>query len=219
IEKVKEVHLDTILRLSVTAEFRDVDTSDHLRRMTNYSLIIAKSLGLNDDELELLKYAAPMHDIGKIGIPDSILFKPGRLTWSEMEEMKNHSIYGAQILEGSDSVILKASSIVALNHHERWNGKGYPQGLKYDDIPLFGQIVSVADVFDALTSKRSYKEAYDPEHSIEEIEAGKNSMFGQHIVDAFMNGLDEIIEVFEESRKKVIGGEYLHKGKMVEAYL
>lgn len=219
IEKVKEVHLDTILRLSVTAEFRDVDTSDHLRRMTNYSQIIAKNLGLNDDELELLKYAAPMHDIGKIGIPDSILFKPGKLTWSEMEEMKNHSIYGAQILEGSDSVILKASSVVALNHHERWNGKGYPRGLKYDDIPLFGQIVSIADVFDALTSKRSYKEAYSPEYAIKEIEAGKNSMFGQHIVNAFMDGINGIIEVFEESGKKAIGGEHLHKGKMIEAYI
>jgi len=203
IKKVKEAHLDTILRLSVAAEFRDDDTSEHLRRMTTYSVIIAKNLGLGEHDIELLKYAAPMHDIGKIGIPDSILFKPGNLTKSEWEEMKKHTIYGAQILEGSDSEILRASSVVAMNHHERWNGSGYPHGLKKDKIPIFGQIVSIADVFDALASKRCYKEAYDLQISIDEIKMSSSVSFGPHIVDAFMKGLDEIIEVFNNSQKNI----------------
>jgi response regulator RpfG family c-di-GMP phosphodiesterase len=200
----KEAHFDTILRLSKAAEFRDDDTSEHLRRMTTYSIIIAKNLGLGEHDIELVKYAAPMHDIGKIGIPDSILFKPGDLTKSEWEEMKKHTIYGAQILGGSDSEILRASSIVAMNHHERWNGSGYPRGLKKDKIPIFGQIVSIADVFDALASKRCYKEAYDLQISIDEIKMSRSISFGPHIVEAFMKGLDEIIEVFNDSQKNIL---------------
>jgi len=203
IRKVKEAHLDTILRLSVAAEFRDDDTSEHLRRMTTYSVIVARNLGMSEYEIDLLKYAAPMHDIGKIGIPDSILFKPGNLTKSEWEEMKKHTIYGAQILEGSDSEILKASSIVAMNHHERWDGSGYPRGLRKNEIPIFGQIVSIADVFDALASKRCYKEAYDLSNSIEEIKASRSVSFSKHIVDAFVQGLEEIVEVFQNSQKSV----------------
>jgi len=201
LQKVKEGHLDTILRLSVAAEFRDDDTAAHLKRMTTYSLIVAKNLGLSDLEVELLRYSAPMHDIGKIGTPDSILLKPGKLSKDEWEEMKKHTVYGAQILEGSDSEILKASRIVALNHHERWNGRGYPQELKGDNIPIFGQIVSVGDVFDALTSKRCYKEAYSLDHALSIIKKSKGDQFGPHIVDAFFKGLDEIVDFFNKSHK------------------
>jgi response regulator RpfG family c-di-GMP phosphodiesterase len=204
IKEVKEAHLDTIMRLSVAAEFRDDDTSDHLRRMTTYSVIVAKNLGMDESDIEMLKYAAPMHDIGKIGIPDSILFKPGSLSRSEWEEMKNHTIYGAQILEGSNSEILKASRVVALNHHERWDGGGYPNGLKNDSIPKFGQIVSIADVFDALASKRCYKEAYDLENATNEIRNCRNKMFGPRIIEAFMMGLDEIVEVFNYSQRRFL---------------
>jgi putative two-component system response regulator len=219
IRKVKEAHLDTILRLSVAAEFRDDDTSEHLRRMTTYSVIVAKNLGLGESEVELIKYAAPMHDIGKIGIPDSILFKPGNLTRVEWEEMKKHTIYGAQILEGSDSEIMKASSVVALNHHERWDGNGYPRGLKKDAIPLLGQIVSIADVFDALASKRCYKEAYDLSNAVREIRDASGTSFGKHIVDAFLNGLSEIEEVLHGSQRNVFEvGSILEDGK-VEAGL
>jgi response regulator RpfG family c-di-GMP phosphodiesterase len=217
IKQVKEAHLDTILRLSVAAEFRDDDTSEHLRRMTTYCVIVAKHLGLDEDDIELLKYAAPMHDIGKIGIPDSILFKPGSLTKNEWEEMKKHTIYGAQILEGSDSEILKASSIVALNHHERWDGKGYPGGLKKDRIPMFGQIVSIADVFDALASKRVYKEAYELQIAVEEIKNSMDVMFGSHIVKAFMQGLDEIATVLNNSQNNVFNQNNLFEGSVVEA--
>jgi response regulator RpfG family c-di-GMP phosphodiesterase len=217
IKKVNDTHLDTILRLSMTAEFRDSDTSDHLQRMSNYSLIIGEKLGLDRNELEILKYASPMHDIGKVGIPDSILFKPGKLTESEWIEMKNHSVYGAQILEGSDSPILKASSQIALSHHERWDGEGYPGGLKQDNIPLFGQIVSIVDVFDALTSKRCYKRAYSLDYSIDEIKSSRDIRFSPLMVDAFMDSLDDIVKVYKDSKKRVEGGEYLHKGHKVEA--
>ena len=219
IKKVNETHLDTILRLSMTAEFRDSDTSDHLQRMSNYSLIIGENLGLGRNELEMLKYASPMHDIGKVGIPDSILLKPGALNKSEWVEMKNHSVYGAQILEGSDSPILKASSQIALTHHEKWNGEGYPRRLKHDRIPLFGQIVSIVDVFDAMTSKRCYKKAYSLDYSIDEIYASKNSRFNPLLVETFMDNIDEIVKVFKNSHKKIEGGEYLHKGHAVEANL
>ena len=217
IRKVKEAHLDTILRLSVAAEFRDDDTSEHLRRMTTYSLIVARNLGLSEYEIDLLRYAAPMHDIGKIGIPDSILFKPGNLTKSEWEEMKKHTIYGAQILDGSDSEILKASSVVAMNHHERWDGSGYPRGLKKNKIPIFGQIVSIADVFDALASKRCYKEAYDMISAIEEIKTSSDVSFGKHIVDAFVQGLEEIVAVFQNSQNSVLKQEKTIEESKVEA--
>jgi putative two-component system response regulator len=203
----------------MTAEFRDSDTSDHLQRMSSYSVIIGDNLGLGRNELEILKYASPMHDIGKVGIPDSILFKPGPLNKSEWVEMKNHSVYGAQILEGSDSPILKASSQIALTHHEKWNGDGYPRRLKHDQNPLFGQIVSIVDVFDALTSKRCYKKAYSLDYSIDEIKASKDSRFSPLIVDTFMDNIDEIVKVFTRSQKKIEGGEYLHKGNTVEANL
>jgi len=201
LEKVKEAHLDTIIRLSIAAEFRDDDTAEHLKRMTAYSLIVAKNLGLSDSEIELLRYSAPMHDIGKIGTPDSILLKPGKLTGDEWEEMKKHTIYGAQILQGSDSEIMKASRIVALNHHEKWNGEGYPQGLKGNDIPIFGQIVSIADVFDALTSKRCYKKAYCLDTALKIVKESKNTQFGPQILDAFFKGLEEILDLFNKSKK------------------
>jgi response regulator RpfG family c-di-GMP phosphodiesterase len=219
IDEVKKAHLDTIMRLSVAAEFRDDDTSEHLRRMTNYSIIVAKYLGLSDDERETLRYAAPMHDIGKIGIPDSILFKPGSLTREEWNEMKNHTLYGAQILEGSTSEILKASKIVALNHHERWNGQGYPGSLKRDEIPIFGQIVSIADVFDALASKRVYKEALNLDSALEEIRASRDIMFGPHIVDAFMKGVDEIIAVLKNSQSVGLQNDLSLNENVIEAQL
>jgi putative two-component system response regulator len=219
IDEVKRAHLDTIMRLSVAAEFRDDDTSEHLRRMTNYSIIVAKYLGLSDEEREILKYAAPMHDIGKIGIPDSILFKPGSLTREEWDEMKNHTLYGAQILEGSTSEILKVSKIVALNHHERWNGLGYPNGLKRDEIPVYGQIVSIADVFDALASKRCYKEALNLDSALEEILTSRDVMFGPHIVDAFMKGVDEIVEVLKNSQTVALQSKYLLNENIIEAQL
>jgi response regulator RpfG family c-di-GMP phosphodiesterase len=219
LEEVKKAHLDTIMRLSVAAEFRDDDTSEHLRRMTNYSLIVAKYLGLSDEERETLRYAAPMHDIGKIGIPDSILFKPGSLTREEWEEMKNHTLYGAQILEGSTSEILKISKIVALNHHERWNGQGYPHGLKKDEIPIFGQIVSIADVFDALASERVYKKALNLDSALEEIRASRDVMFGSHIVDAFMKGIDEIVAVLRNSESEGPRDEFSMNENIIEAQL
>jgi response regulator RpfG family c-di-GMP phosphodiesterase len=219
IDEVKRAHLDTIIKLSTAAEFLGDDTSEHLRRMTYYSLIVAKHLDLGDDEMETLRCAAPMHDIGKIGIPDSILFKPGRLTREEYDVMKNHTLYGAQILEGSSSEILKISRIVALNHHERWNGQGYPHGIKKEEIPVFGQIVSIADVFDALTSKRVYKEALDVDSALAEIFANRDVRFGPHIVDAFMRGVDEIVAVLKNSQSEALRDELSLIENVIEAKL
>lgn len=198
LNKVKEATLDTIMRLSVAAEFRDDDTAEHLRRISHTSIIIAKNFGLYKDEVELLQYAAPMHDIGKIGIPDSILLKPGKLTSEEWEEMKRHTIYGAKILGESDSEIVGASREVALTHHERWDGKGYPYGLKGEEISILGQIVSVADVFDALISKRSYKKAYPIEYALSIMKKGRERMFNPDIIDSFLKEIDRIVEKIKE---------------------
>jgi putative two-component system response regulator len=219
IEEVTKAHLDTIMRLSTAAEYLGDDTSDHLRRMTDYSIIVAKNLGLEYKKREILRYAAPMHDIGKIGIPDSILLKPGKLTREEREMMKNHTIYGAEILEGSTSEILRTSSEVALNHHERWDGKGYPNGLEGEKIPISGQIVSIADVFDALVSKRCYKEAFELDSSIEMIRARRNTKFGPHVVDAFVKGIEEIVDVIRVSQQAGARGANLVNGDVIEAPL
>jgi putative two-component system response regulator len=219
IEEVKNAHLDTTMKLSMAAEFLGDDIPNHLRRMTDYSIIVAKYLGLEDGERQILRYAAPMHDIGKIGIPHSILFKPGKLTREEREVMKNHTIYGAEILEGSASVILRTSKDVALNHHEWWNGMGYPNRLAGEKIPIYGQIVSIADVFDALTSKRCYKEAFELGSAIEEIRASRNIMFGPHIVDAFVKGIEEIVDGMRVSRQAGARGANHVNGEVIEAAL
>jgi len=207
LNKVKEATLDTIMRLSVAAEFRDDDTAEHLRRISHTSIIIARNFGLYRDEIELLRYAAPMHDIGKIGIPDSILLKPGKLNHEEWEEMKKHTIYGAKILGESDSEIVKASREVALTHHERWDGKGYPYGLKGEEIPLFGQIVSVADVFDALISKRVYKKAYPVDYALTIMRKGRGKMFNPEIIDSFLDGIDEILEMINKISPGIVDKE------------
>ena len=192
-ETIKYNSLDTIHRLSKAAEYKDENTADHLFRMSNYSCAIARAMGVNPDTVESILYASPMHDIGKIGIPDSILLKPGQLTSEEWEIMKQHPVIGGKILEGSDKKIIRLGEIIALTHHEKWDGTGYPKGLKGDEIPKTGRIVAIADVFDALTSRRPYKEAFSNKKAFEIINQSRGTHFDPQVVDAFFSIKDEIL--------------------------
>ena len=200
IEKIKQTSLDTIHRLSRAAEYKDEDTGTHIKRMSYYSAIIARKMGLSDREVENILYAAPMHDVGKIGIPDHILLKPGKLDKDEWEVMKKHPTIGAEILRGSDAEFIKLAETIALTHHERWDGSGYPGGLKGSEIPLVGRIVAIADVFDALTSKRPYREPLSVEESLKIIKEGDGTHFDPAVVEAFFAVKDEILATREKYR-------------------
>jgi len=195
--ELKEIHLDTIYRLSVAAEFKDKDTASHIRRMSHYSAALARVIGWSESQVEQILYAAPMHDVGKIGIPDSILLKPGKLTDEEFKVMEGHTEIGAKILKGSDSDIIQMSEIVAITHHEKWNGKGYPKGLKETEIPQSGRIVAVADVFDALSSRRVYKGAMGLEEAFGIIKKDAGTHFDPECVEAFGTILDEASDIHE----------------------
>lgn len=194
-QQVQSASLETILRLSRAAEYKDEDTGAHIQRMSNYSAMIGERMGLNDTTVERVLYAAPMHDVGKIGIPDHILLKPGPLTPEEWVVMRQHTTIGAAIMEGSDEGFIKLAEVIALSHHERWDGNGYPFGLAGSKIPLVGRIVAIADVFDALMSKRPYKEPFSLEKSLDIIQKGRGSHFDPDVVDTFMDILDKILEI------------------------
>lgn len=188
---------DFIKRLSKIAEFRDENTGAHIERMSHYCMTMAKYLGYNYDfQMDILE-ASPMHDIGKISIPDYVLLKPAKLTDDEFEIMKTHTTKGFEILRNSDSAIMKLGAEIALSHHERYDGAGYPLGLKGESIPLSGRICIVGDIFDALTNKRVYKPAYSIKNSlvIMKNEMGIGKYFDPVIFDAFIKALDEIIAV------------------------
>ena len=197
-EKIKLASIDTIHRLSRAAEYKDKDTGAHLQRMSHYAVTIAREVGMDRETVETILYAAPMHDVGKIGIPDQILLKPGKLDPEEWEIIKQHSILGAQILVGSDAESLKLAEVIALTHHEKWDGSGYPKNLKGSDIPLLGRITAIADVFDALTSKRPYKEPFSLEKAFSIIKEGRGSHFDPQVVDAFLAVEDEILSIKEK---------------------
>lgn len=197
-EKVKKASLDTIYRLSRAAEYKDEDTGAHILRMSNYSAAVARKMGLIDKVVETLLYAAPMHDVGKIGIPDRILLKPGKLDSDEWDVMRQHTSFGAQILEGADSGFLRLAEVIALTHHEQWDGSGYPRGLKGKKIPLVGRIVAIADVFDALTTKRPYKEPFSLEKSYAIIREGSGGHFDPDVVNAFFAVENEILQIKEK---------------------
>ena len=186
---------ETLLCLGRAAEHRDPETHEHIMRMSNYSRLIAQQLGLAPDECELLLLASPLHDIGKIGTPDHILLKPGKLTVEEFEIMKQHTVIGGRILSNSESPILRMGSQIALSHHEKFDGSGYPLGRKGRDIPLHGRIVAVADVFDALTSERPYKKAWDLERAFDLLRDGRGAHFDPECIDAFFAVLDDILAV------------------------
>jgi len=191
---------ELLFRMSRAAEFRDPETGAHIQRMAHYSRLIAVPLGLSVADQELILQAAPMHDIGKIGIPDDILLKPGKLTPDEFSIMKTHAQLGFDLLDGSESTILQAAALIARTHHEKFDGSGYPQGLVGEAIPLFGRIVAVADVFDALTSERPYKKAWPVEQAKAYLRDGAGSHFDPHCVAAFLHNWAEVQSVYERYR-------------------
>ncbi|APW46264.1 response regulator [Rhodoferax antarcticus] len=193
--QIKERERETVIRLSKAAEYRDPETGSHIVRMAHYSELIARGLGMPREECELLLEAAPMHDIGKVGITDSILLKPGRLTPEEFEAMKLHSVYGYDILKGSSSRVLQTGAAIALGHHEKFDGSGYPGGLKGEAIPIFSRIAAVADVFDALTSERPYKKAWSLERASEHIKASAGSHLDPQCVTTFFSQWESVCQI------------------------
>jgi putative two-component system response regulator len=183
---LEEARLDTLTRLALAAELRDDDTSAHTQRVGDLSAEIAARLGADTDEQELLRRAAPLHDIGKLGVRDAVLLKPGPLTEEEFAHIRTHTTVGARLLTDSPTPILKAAEIIALNHHERWDGTGYPNSLAGLAIPHHARIVAVADVYDALTHARPYKQAWTIDRSITEISAQRGLHFDPDVVDAFL---------------------------------
>ena len=186
---------DTVIRLSKAAEYRDPETGAHILRMAHYSQLIARGLNLPVADQDLLLEAAPMHDIGKVGIADSILLKPGRLDPDEFEIMKRHAEFGHELLKGSDSRVLQAGAEIALGHHEKYDGSGYPNGLQGEAIPMFSRIVAVADVFDALTSERPYKKAWTLEAAVDFLKKGAGHHFDPQCVEAFLNAWEEVLVI------------------------
>jgi putative two-component system response regulator len=189
---------DTLLCLARAAEFRDPETGAHVQRMSEFSEAIAAALGMDRDWQRLIRKAAPLHDVGKLGTPDHILLKPGRLTPAEMEVMKQHTVIGWQILREHRSPVLQMGATIAWTHHEKWDGSGYPRGLKGGEIPLEGRIVAVADVLDALMSQRPYKKAWDPHEARAFVERGAGGHFDPTVVEALTGIWDRIGAIREE---------------------
>ena len=182
---LEEARLELLERLALAAEYRDDNTQEHAQRVGRTTALLAASIGFGADEIEVLRRAAPLHDVGKIGIPDQILLKHSHLTDEEFDLMKTHTRMGAEILSGSDFAILQRAEEIARSHHEAWDGSGYPDGLAGEDIPLHGRIVAVADVFDALVHERPYKEAWPIERAVEEINKLAGVQFDPLVAEAF----------------------------------
>jgi putative two-component system response regulator len=196
-DEIRRREKELVYRLSRAAEFRDPETGAHIQRMAHFSLLIAANLGLPRHEQQLLLEAAPMHDVGKIAIPDQILLKPGKLTPEEFEVMRTHSRRGYDLLRGSASIVLQTGAEIALSHHEKFDGSGYPSGLAGEEIPVFGRIVAVADVFDSLTSERPYKHAWPLEASFGQLTRDRGTHFDPRCVDAFLRDIPKITEIRE----------------------
>ncbi|BCS52040.1 two-component system response regulator [Geobacter sp. SVR] len=196
--ELNDTRLQIIRRLGRAAEYKDNETGMHVIRMSRYSQLISQEYGLSHGEAELVLHAAPMHDVGKIGIPDRILLKPAKLDDKEWSIMRAHSYIGYRIIGDHPGELLKAAAIAAYTHHEKWDGSGYPRRLKHEDIPLIGRIIAVADVFDALTSVRPYKAAWPVEEAVTEIRRCSGSHFDPALVEAFTRRMPEILEVKQQ---------------------
>ena len=197
-ERTQELHstrLEIIRRLGRAAEYKDNETGMHVIRMSWYCRFLAEELGMPEDWCELLFNAAPMHDIGKIGVPDSVLLKPGKLDGQEWAIMRRHCEYGAEIIGEHNSPILAAAREIAINHHEKWNGTGYPNGLKGEAIPLMARIVAIADVFDALTSDRPYKKAWTEAQALELLQQEAGEHFDPQLVPLFIQAMPRVREI------------------------
>lgn len=200
--EVAETRLEITQRLARAAEFRDNETGMHVVRMSRYCHVIAREYGMSEEDAEIILNAAPLHDVGKIGIPDAILLKPGRLDPEEFDVIKTHCEIGHTIIGTHKSALLQTAAQVALSHHEKWDGTGYPKGLSGEEIPLAGRIVAVADVFDALTSDRPYKKAWSVENAVDEIKKGSSLHFDPALVEAFIRRLPDIIEIMQRYKEQ-----------------
>ncbi|MDY0190599.1 MAG: cache domain-containing protein [Desulfuromonas sp.] len=197
--QLQKSYLDTLYRLALAAEYKDQETAGHLDRVSGYSTVIAEELGLSTEEIDILRQASIMHDVGKLAIPDSVLLKEGKLNSAEWEIIRQHPQFGGNILHDPSSTMMETARIVAISHHEKWDGSGYPNGLAGEDIPLIGRIVAVADVFDALMSKRSYKEAFSFKDSVAIINNNSNNHFDPRCVQAFNKRLAEIERIAQQN--------------------
>lgn len=200
-QELRNTRLQIVQRLGRAAEYRDNETGFHILRMSHTCALLAKAVGWDEAECEKILHASPMHDIGKIGVPDGILLKPGKLDPEEWEIMKTHVTIGAHILDGDDSDLLLMAREIALTHHERWDGAGYPCGLAGEDIPIVGRIAAIADVFDALTSERPYKKAWPVEEALGYIRDNKGRHFDPVIVDHFEKNIADVFKIREKFRE------------------
>jgi len=205
-KELDDTRLEIIRRLGLAAEFKDNETGMHVIRMSYYSRLIGAAIGMDTEACEILLNAAPMHDLGKIGIPDRILLKPGKLDAEEWKIMMKHAEYGSRIIGEQDSELLQMASTIAITHHEKWNGTGYPNGIKGTDIPLVGRICAITDVFDALTTERPYKKAWSVEKTIELIKEEKGEHFDPDLVDAFLDVMPDVLTIkdkYAESKSEL----------------
>lgn len=195
--EVLETRLHIVQCLGRAAEFKDNETGMHVIRMSHYARVVALAMGYGHDAADELLHAAPMHDVGKIGIPDAILMKPGKLTPEEWAIMREHTVIGARILGDHPSGLLRLAATIALSHHEKWDGSGYPHGLAGEEIPEMARVVAIADVFDALTSVRPYKAAWSVDDAAEWIRGQSGHHFDPQVAEAFLDSLSEIVEIRE----------------------
>lgn len=197
-QEIRTRELETLLRLAKAGEYRDEETGGHILRMASFSRLIAERLGLSKNDCQVIETAAPMHDIGKIGIPDGVLLKPGKLDTEEFRTMQTHARIGYEILKDSPSKYLQMGAIIAYGHHEKFDGQGYPNGLVGEAIPLPARIVAVADVFDALTSKRPYKHAWSVQDAVEYLQTEQGRHFDPACVQAFLTQLDKVLHIRQQ---------------------
>jgi HD-GYP domain-containing protein (c-di-GMP phosphodiesterase class II) len=195
--EIEATQKEIIFRMGEIGESRSKETGNHVKRVAEYSYILARGLGMSKEESDLLKIASPMHDIGKVAIPDSVLNKPGKLTDEEFKIMQNHTVIGYNLLKNSNRHILKTAAIVAYEHHEKWNGRGYPRGIKGEDIHIYGRITAIADVFDALGSERVYKKAWELDRILQLLTEERGEHFDPHLIDVFFEQLPAILQARE----------------------
>jgi putative two-component system response regulator len=201
-QELQDAYRDTIFRLVLASEYKDKDTGSHISRMSRYSTLLARHMKLSQAEIDNISYAAPMHDVGKIGIPDSIILKNGMLSDNEFSIVKSHTTIGAVILENARGSVLQTAQDIALSHHERWDGRGYPNGRRHDAIPLSARIVAITDTFDALTSQRPYKSPYPIDISCDIIREERGRHFDPALVDIFLDNIEDFLTIKRDIDKK-----------------
>lgn len=213
--ELRQTQLQVVQRLGMAAEYRDEETGNHILRMSHVCAVLARTLGWDEAQCELILHASPMHDVGKIGIPDSILLKPGPLDAHERDIIQRHTLIGGHLLAGNDSELMEMAREIALTHHEKWDGTGYPHGLRDQEIPLCGRIAALADVFDALLSERPYKAAWPLERALELIRSQSGAHFDPSVVAAFEAELPAILEI----RERFADQEAIHVDSRAESVI